>query len=77
MNQKKKKKKTQQMGMHEDGKKKSFLYTQNLMSRDKNKMRSQISMSTNPKKGKKKKTMVASFVELHYKKIKRRLEELT
>lgn len=65
-----KKKKPQQMGMHEERGKKSFLYTQNLMSRDKNKMRSQISMSTNPKKGKKI-IMVASFVELHYKKIKR------
>lgn len=57
MNQKtkKKKKKPQQMGMHEERGKKSFLYTQNLMSRDKNKMRSQISMSTNPKKRNKKK----------------------
>lgn len=43
------------MGMHEERGKKSFLYTQNLMSRDKNKMRSQISMSTNPKKRNKKK----------------------
>lgn len=71
MNQKTKKKKHNRWVCTKKGEKKSFLYTQNLMSRDKNKMRSQISMSTNPKKGKKKKRMVASFVELHYKKIKR------
>lgn len=55
MNQKIKKKKNNRWVCTKKGEKRSFLYTQNLMSRDKNKMRSQISMSTNPKKGEKKK----------------------
>lgn len=59
MNQKIKKKKTTDGYARRKGKKRSFLYTQNLMSRDKNKMRSQISMSTNPKKGKKKEWWLA------------------